>query len=231
VPCVSLPSPREPRGALMPCAVLCGFMREQPRRKPLHHCFVFNSAVWTLKPHCFRPDARQRRVVNVKVQINRLSGLRAPTNEIAHRVPPISKRASAPSSPAACWFGARGSNQSARPSDAHDKATVSLWGTSKQTIRPAMWRHIKMLRVLQLHHSCAPMLAAWHDLERVRVRDRKRLLRKLVDLGRALPLTRRVHLPNRCSDRALRAINSPARLAYSVEHGAGLSCSGANVAV
>src|SRR5207248_5042624 len=108
---------REPRGALMPCAVLCGFMREQPRRKPLHHCFVFNSAVWTLKPHCFRPDARQRRVVNVKVKINRLSSLRAPTNEITHRVPPISKRASAPGSPGTCRFGARGSSQSARPSD------------------------------------------------------------------------------------------------------------------
>jgi hypothetical protein len=94
-----------------------------------------------------------------------------------------------------------------------------------------MWRHFKMLKVLQLHHSCAPTSAAWHDLERFRVRDRKRLLRKLVGLGRALPLTRRVHLPNWCNDRALRAINSPARLAYSVGHAAGLSCSGGNVAV
>jgi len=65
---------------------------------------------------------------------------------------------------------------------------VSLCGTSEQTIRPAMWRHFKMLKVLQLHHSCAPTSAAWHGLERFRVGDRKRLFRKLVGLGRALPV-------------------------------------------
>jgi len=48
-----------------------------------------------------------------------------------------------------------------------------------------MWRQFKMLKVLQLHHSCAPMSAAWHDLARVRVTYRKRLLRKLFGLGRA----------------------------------------------
>src|SRR5215471_5080398 len=117
-PSVSLPSPRRPRGALAPGGFFGGFMREKSRREPLHHRFMFNSAVGTLKPHRFGPDAGQGRVVNVKVQIDRLSGLRAPTNEMTHRVPPISKRASAPSSPAACWFGARGSNQSVRPSDA-----------------------------------------------------------------------------------------------------------------
>jgi hypothetical protein len=53
---------------------------------------MFNSAVWTLKPHRFGPDAGQGCVVNVKVQINRLSSLRAPTNEMTHRDPPISKK-------------------------------------------------------------------------------------------------------------------------------------------
>ena len=192
MPCVSLPSPREPRGALMPCATLCGFMREQPRRKPLHHCFVFNTAVWTLKPHCFRPDARQRRVVDVKVKINRLSGLRAPTNEITHRVPQSQRELVLP-----VLLPLVGSVREGRASRRAQAMLmirpVSLCMTCEQTIRPAMWRHFKMLKVLQLHHSCAPASAAWHDLERFRVRDRKRLRRKLVDLGRALPLTRGVH--------------------------------------
>jgi len=230
MPSVSLPSPSEPRGALMPCAVLCGFMREQPRRKALHHCFVFNSAAWTLKPHCFRPDAGQGRVVNVKVQINRLSGLRAPTNEITHRVPQSQRELVLP-----VLLPLIGSVRAGRTSRCAQAMLmirpVSLCGTSEQTIRPAIWRLVKMLRVLQLHHSCAPTSAAWHGFERFRVRDRKRLLRKLVGLGRALPLTRRVHLRNWCKDRALPAINSPARLAYSVGHAAGLSCSGGNVAV
>ena len=108
--------------------------------------------------------------------------------------------------------------------------SMSLYLTSEQTIRPAMWHLVKMLKVLQLHHSCAPTSAVGHDLECFRVRDRKRLLGKPVGLGRAL-LTPRVHLPNRCNDRALPAINSPARLAYSVGHAAGLSCSGGNIAV
>jgi len=47
---------------------------------------MFNSAVRTLKVHQVGPDASQGRVVNVKLKINRLSGLWAPTNEIAHRV-------------------------------------------------------------------------------------------------------------------------------------------------
>ena len=230
-PSVSLPSPREPRGALLPCAALCGFMREQPRRKPLHRCLVFNSAVWTLKPHRLRPDARQRRVVDVKVKINRLSGFRAPTNEITHRVPPIPKESSC--SRFSCRLSVRYARvEASRRAQAMLMIRpMSLYLTCEQTIRPAIWRLVKMLKVLQLHHSCAPKSAAWHGLERFCVRDRKRLLRKLVDLGRALPLTRRVHLPKCRNDRALPAINSPARLAYSVGHAAGLSCSGGNVVV
>jgi hypothetical protein len=53
---------------------------------------MFNSAVRTLEPHWLVPDAGQGRVVNVKVKINRLSGLRAPTNEISHRVAPKSQK-------------------------------------------------------------------------------------------------------------------------------------------
>ncbi len=47
---------------------------------------MFNSAVRTLKPDRLGPDAGQGRVVNVKLKINRLSGLGAPSNEITHRV-------------------------------------------------------------------------------------------------------------------------------------------------
>src|SRR5262245_53855204 len=50
---------------------------------PLSHV---NSAVRTLKPHQVGPDAGQGRIVNVKLKINRLSGLWAATNEIAHRL-------------------------------------------------------------------------------------------------------------------------------------------------
>src|SRR5262249_57767519 len=53
---------------------------------------MFNSAVRTLKAHRIGPGARQGRVVNVKLKINRLSGFRAPTNEITHRVAPKSQK-------------------------------------------------------------------------------------------------------------------------------------------
>jgi type I restriction enzyme M protein len=46
---------------------------------------MFGSAVRTLKAHQIGPDAGQGRIVNVNLKINRLSGLRAPTNEITHR--------------------------------------------------------------------------------------------------------------------------------------------------
>jgi hypothetical protein len=53
---------------------------------------MFNSAVRTLKPHRPGPDAGQGRIVNVKLKINRLSGLGAPTNEITHRVAPKAQK-------------------------------------------------------------------------------------------------------------------------------------------
>ena len=53
---------------------------------------MFNSAVRTLEPHWLAPDAGQGRVINVKVKINRLSSLRAPTNEITHRIAPNSQK-------------------------------------------------------------------------------------------------------------------------------------------
>jgi hypothetical protein len=53
---------------------------------------MFNSAVRTLEPYWLAPDAGQGRVINVKVKINRLSSLRAPTNEITHRIAPKSQK-------------------------------------------------------------------------------------------------------------------------------------------
>src|SRR5262245_29100195 len=53
---------------------------------------MFNSTVRTSKPHRIGPDAGQGRVVNVKLKINRLSGFRAPTNQITHRVAHKSKK-------------------------------------------------------------------------------------------------------------------------------------------
>jgi hypothetical protein len=47
---------------------------------------MLNSAVRTSKSHQVGPDAGQGRVVDVKLKVDRLSGLRAPSNEIAHRV-------------------------------------------------------------------------------------------------------------------------------------------------
>jgi len=47
---------------------------------------MFGSAVRTLKAQHIGPDAGEGRVVNVKLKINRLSGLKAPSNETTHRV-------------------------------------------------------------------------------------------------------------------------------------------------
>src|SRR5215471_116277 len=77
----------------MPCAFrLRRFEREWLRGKPLHLRLMFNSAVRTLEPHWLAPDAGRGRVINVKVKINRLSSLRAPTNEITHRIAPKSQK-------------------------------------------------------------------------------------------------------------------------------------------
>jgi hypothetical protein len=53
---------------------------------------MFCAAVWALKAHWIGPDAGQGGVVRVNLEVNRLLGLRAPTNEIAHRVAPKSKK-------------------------------------------------------------------------------------------------------------------------------------------
>src|SRR5215831_18123570 len=96
----------------MPCAFrLRRFEREWLRGKPLHLRLMFNFAVRTLEPHWLAPDAGQGRVINVKVKINRLSGLRAPTNEITHRVAPKSqkKRGLLPHSLFRVWSDGRAS--------------------------------------------------------------------------------------------------------------------------
>src|SRR5262249_3171922 len=67
------------------------FKREWPRGKPLHPCLMLNSAVRTSKSHQVGPDAGQGRVVNVKLKVDWLSGLTAPSNEIGHRVAPNCK--------------------------------------------------------------------------------------------------------------------------------------------
>src|SRR5215510_3628214 len=77
----------EHRGVLMPRAFrLRQFEREWPRGKPLHLRLMFGSAVRTWKAQHIGPDAGQGRVANVKLKINRLSGLRAPTNKTTHCV-------------------------------------------------------------------------------------------------------------------------------------------------
>ena len=73
----------------MPCAFrLRRFEREWLRGKPLHLSFMFGSAVRALKAQHIGPDTGQRGVVDIKLKINRLSGLTTPTSEIAHCVAP-----------------------------------------------------------------------------------------------------------------------------------------------
>jgi len=47
---------------------------------------MFRSAVRALKTQHIGPDTGQRGVVDIKLKINGLSGLTAPTSETAHRV-------------------------------------------------------------------------------------------------------------------------------------------------
>src|SRR5215468_6010327 len=71
----------------MPCAFrLRRFGREWLRGKPLHLSLMFRSAVWALKAQNIGPDTGQGGVVDIKLKINRLSGLTAPTSETTHRV-------------------------------------------------------------------------------------------------------------------------------------------------
>jgi hypothetical protein len=48
-------------------------------------------AVWTLKPYQLGPDAREGSVLCINLEINGLLGVRAPTNEVGHRVAPKPK--------------------------------------------------------------------------------------------------------------------------------------------
>ena len=63
-----------------------GFEREWLRGKPLHLSLMFGSAVRALKAQHIGPDTGQGGVVDIKLKINRLSGLTAPTSETTHRV-------------------------------------------------------------------------------------------------------------------------------------------------
>jgi len=76
-----------PREVLMPRALrFREFEREWFRGKPLHLSLMFRSAVRALKVQHIGPDTGQRGVVDIKLKMNRLSGLTAPTSETTHRV-------------------------------------------------------------------------------------------------------------------------------------------------
>ena len=62
------------------------FEREWFRGKALHLSLMFRSAVRALKVQHIGPDTGQDGVVDIKLKINRLSGLTAPTAETTHRV-------------------------------------------------------------------------------------------------------------------------------------------------
>src|SRR5262249_35652308 len=85
-------SARQPKHCITAPIRLRKFERKWPLGKPLHLRLMFNSTVRTPKPHRIGPDAGQGRVVNVKLKINMLSGFRAPTNQITHRVAHKSKK-------------------------------------------------------------------------------------------------------------------------------------------
>src|SRR5260370_10582426 len=71
----------------MPCGFrLRRFDREWLRGKPLHLSLMFGSAGRALKAQHIGPDTRHRGVVDIKLKINRLSRLTAPTSETTHRV-------------------------------------------------------------------------------------------------------------------------------------------------
>jgi len=100
-----------------------------------HFGLMVRTAVRALKAHWFGPDEGEAHAVSVKLEIDRLLRLRAPTNEIVHRVTPTLEN-------------------SDRANDAHDKRpNRSSTLASDQPIRPAMWLHFKILRVLHSHNG------------------------------------------------------------------------------
>jgi hypothetical protein len=60
--------------------------REWLRGKPLHLSLMFRSAVGALKVQHIGPDTGEGDVVDIKLKINRLSGLTAPAAETTHRI-------------------------------------------------------------------------------------------------------------------------------------------------
>jgi len=60
--------------------------REWFRGKPLHLSLMFRSAVGALKVQHIGPDTGEGGVVDIKLKINRLSGLTAPAAETTHRI-------------------------------------------------------------------------------------------------------------------------------------------------
>jgi hypothetical protein len=53
-----------------------------------HLRLMFCPALWTLKPYQLGPDAGEGGVICINLEINGLLGVRAPTNEVGHRVSP-----------------------------------------------------------------------------------------------------------------------------------------------
>src|SRR5262249_21238898 len=157
-------------------------------------------------------------VVNVNLQINGLSGLWALTNKIAHRVGLLRRQII----------------------DDHDQPPNPLKrGGYDQAIRPAVRHCSKILRMLQRHHSwfarerathchCLPMSAVRGTPPSASVmapNDVAPMRFFLTDGSAALPEDFFCLGVGR-NERALCALNSPARFPYSTGYGAGLSDGG-----
>jgi hypothetical protein len=111
---------------------------------------MFYSALRTLKAHRVEPDESQGRIVNVKLEINGLSGLRAQTNEIAHRVARKMVGNESAEIIGKDFFDSRCLSTRCQSTDGH-VAAPRCWNTfgCDQAIGPAMWRYLKILRLLQ----------------------------------------------------------------------------------
>jgi hypothetical protein len=112
---------------------------------------MFCSALRTLKAHRVGPDESQGRIVNVKLEINGLSGLRAQTNEIAHRVARKMVGNESAEMIGKDFFDSRCLFTRCQSTDGHDRRPPFSWNTfgCDQAIGPGMWRYLKILRVLQ----------------------------------------------------------------------------------
>jgi hypothetical protein len=113
-------------------------------RQPLHLSLMFGSAVRALKAQHIGPDTGQSGVVDIKLKINRLSGLTAPTSETTHRVAREPQKNRAASSQCLVDFIARatcGPNKlrdtGAAPPRRLSLSKVSMWRCSVD-VKPAM---------------------------------------------------------------------------------------------